>query len=123
MDNSWSISFSGLLPNTPFTLNYIKNGFALFANISSDGSGIATLNGQSAGNYSNFSLTNSVGCSSGIYSGPIVLSDPDAPAAPEGLAADPNPTCASIVVNLSVTNNPGATYTWSVFISQCRISK
>lgn len=108
-----SISFSGLLPNTPFTLNYIKNGFALFANITSNGSGIATLNGQSAGNYSNFSLTNSVGCSSGIYSGPIVLSDPDAPAAPEGLAADPNPTCASIVVNLSVTNNPGATYTWS----------
>jgi len=108
-----SISFSGLSPNAPFTLNYIKNGFALFANITSNGSGVAVLTGQSAGNYSNFSIANSFGCTSGGYAGPIVLSDPDAPAAPTGLAADPNPTCASIVVNLSVTNNPGATYAWS----------
>lgn len=112
--NNGSISFSGLSPNTSFTINYTKNGFALFANVVSNGSGIATMSGQSAGTFTNLSITNATGCTSGLYAGPIELTDPNAPSAPAGLAAAPNPTCAGTVINLSVTNNPGAIYNWSV---------
>lgn len=111
--NNGSITFSSLPANTSFTVNYTKNGFALFANITSNNSGVAVMTAQSAGAYSNFTITNASGCTSGNYAGPVTLTDPDAPAAPAGLAADPNPTCTGNVVNLSVTNNPGAVYTWS----------
>ncbi len=109
-----SISFSGLSPNTSFTINYTKNSAQLTANVTSNGSGVATLSNQSAGTYTNISITNAGGCTSGVYSGPIELTDPNAPSAPAGLDAIPNPTCAGTLINLSVTNNPGATYSWSV---------
>ena len=108
-----SISISGLPPNTSYTLNYSKNALQLFANLTSNGSGILTLSNQTAGTYSNFSLSTAAGCTSGVYAGPIILSDPDAPPAPSNLMADPNPTCAGTSVGLSVSNNPGALYNWS----------
>jgi hypothetical protein len=108
-----SISISGLLPNTAYTLNYFKNALQLFANLTSNGSGVITLSNQSAGTYSNFSISNAAGCTSGVYSGPVTLTDPDAPPAPANLVASPNPTCAGTTVSLSVTNNPGATYNWT----------
>jgi hypothetical protein len=108
-----SISISGLLPNTSYTLNYFKNALQLFANLTSNGSGVILLNNQTAGTYTNFSVSNAAGCTSGVYAGPVTLSDPDAPPAPSNLMADPNPTCANVSVSLSVTNNPGATYNWT----------
>lgn len=111
--NNGALSFSGLSPNATFTLNYTKNSIAATASILSNNSGLAVLSGLTAGTYANFSITNSVGCTSGVFAGPVVLTDPSAPSAPAGLAADPNPTCSGSVVSLSVTNNPGATYTWS----------
>ncbi|MBK9256234.1 MAG: carboxypeptidase regulatory-like domain-containing protein [Saprospiraceae bacterium] len=111
--SSGSISFSGLTPNTAYTLNYFKNSFQLFANLISDGSGVLTLANQSAGTYTDFSYTNAAGCASGVYAGPVTLTDPSAPPPPADLMADPNPTCANTIVGLSVTNNPGATYAWS----------
>ncbi len=109
-----SIAFSGLQPSSNFTLSYFKNNVQQFAFLTSNPSGVATLNNQSAGAYTNLSISNSAGCASGIYAGPIGLADPTAPAPPANLQADPNPTCANIAVNLSVTNNPGAVYTWTV---------
>lgn len=109
-----SITFSGLQPSSNFTLNYTKNSIQQFAFLTSNSSGVAILNAQSKGTYTNFSFTNGSGCISGVYAGPVTLTDPSAPSAPANLQADPNPTCANIAVNLSVTNNPGAVYNWTV---------
>ena len=108
-----TISFSGLTPNTTYTINYTRNGVNQSANVTSNGSGVATITGLNAAIYANFVIVSANGCPSGTYAGPIVLIDPSAPPAPSNLQASPNPTCQNVTINLSVTNNPGATYTWS----------
>lgn len=108
-----AISFSGLANNTMYTLSYSKNSTNLSASITSNGSGIAVLSGQTAGSYANFRLTNTAGCASGTYAGPITLTDPNSPAAPTGLQATPNPTCANVSIAFSVNNTVGATYSWT----------
>lgn len=109
-----SLAFTGLQPSSNFTLSYFKNSVQLFAFLTSNSSGTATLNNQTAGSYTNLSLSNSSGCASGVFAGPVTLTDPTLPPAPSNLQATPNPTCANVAVNLSVTNNPGAIYTWTV---------
>lgn len=108
-----SITISGLAPSTFYTLNYSKNNNPLTANISSNSSGVLTLSNLSSGTYTNFSLTSVQGCTSGIYAGPVTLSDPNAPAPPVGIAANPSSACTNVPITLSVTNNPGATYAWT----------
>jgi len=111
--NDGSITFSGLIPNTDYFLNYSKNGNVLSIDLLSDISGNLILSNQGAGSYSDFSFTNTLGCSSGVFMGPIILIDPSAPDAPTDLEASPNPACSNSPISLSVTNNPGAVYTWT----------
>ncbi|MBK9735559.1 MAG: cadherin-like domain-containing protein [Saprospiraceae bacterium] len=120
--NNGKIVFTGLPINVVFTLNYAKNNIAATASITSNGSGIAELTGLTAGSYSNFSLTNAANCSSGVYAGPVVLTDPNAPNAPANITSNPNPTCLGPVIAISVTNNPGATYTWTVVPASAGLS-
>jgi hypothetical protein len=108
-----TISFSGLLATTPYTINYSRNNVLQSASVTTDASGIAVITGLDAGNYSGFSIANANGCSSGVYNGTVGLSDPGSPAAPANLTANPNPVCIGTMVNLSVTNNTGSVYTWS----------
>lgn len=108
-----SISISGLDPSASYGVQLDSAMVTINRVISANSSGVLTILGLSSGGYTNIILTNELGCSSGTYPGPVVLSDPGAPDAPEGLVADPNPSCLGTVVNLSVTNNPDAEYTWS----------
>jgi hypothetical protein len=108
-----TISISGLLPTSLYTINYTKNSTNQSANVTTSAGGIAIITGLNAGTYANFVVVTSNGCPSGTYAGPVVLSDPNAPPAPSNLAASPNPACANTPISLSVTNNPGAVYTWT----------
>ena len=107
-----SISFSGQLPNTTLTIAYLRNGLGASANVSSNGAGIATITGLNAATYSNFVLTNAAGCSSGLYAGPVVLSDPGN-TTPSNINVNPNPICMGKESVVSVQNIPGATYMWT----------
>lgn len=108
-----TISFSGLSPNTNYSINYTRNGVNQSANVTSNGSGVATITGLNAATYGNFVIVSGGGCPSGLYAGPVNLVDPNAPPAPSNMQATPNPTCQNVTIGLSVTNNPGATYNWS----------
>lgn len=111
--NDGSISLTGLLPNTQYTVNYTFNGNVFAANVTTNGSGTAFILNLNEGSYTNFSLNNAQGCNSGVYVGPVTLSSPSSPGGPTGLAASPNPACLGAMLTLSVDNNPGATYTWT----------
>lgn len=108
-----SISISGLNPSASYGVQLDSAMITINKIISANSSGVLTFSGLSSGAYTNIILTNELGCSSGTFSGPIVLSDPGAPDAPEGLVANPDPSCLGTLVNLSVTNNQDATYIWS----------
>ena len=108
-----TISISGLDPSASYGVQLDSAMVTINKVISANSSGVLTITGLSSGGYTNIILTNDSGCQSGTFSGPIVLSDPGAPDAPEGLAANPNPSCLGTLVNLSVTDNPGTIYMWS----------
>ncbi len=107
------ISLSGYIASTSYEVKYANNGVDTMYSITSNGSGVIIIPDLSEGTYSNFSVTNVIGCSSGEFPGPISLSDPGSPPAPANLMASPNPVCLGNTVTLSVSNTPGATFNWS----------
>jgi hypothetical protein len=107
-----TIRFSGLMPNITYTIKYMKDGVATSSIVTANSSGVAILSNLSAGTYMNFSIVNSSNCESGVYNGPINLTDPSAPAAPT-ITALPNPACLNTIINLTANNIPNAVYTWS----------
>jgi hypothetical protein len=107
-----SISFSGYSPNTSYTVTYVINGNTINTNVTSNGSGIITITGLSAGSYSGFVIDNTNNCPSGTFNGPVTLSDPGN-TIPTNFVASPNPVCLGYSVNLSVLNVPNAVYTWT----------
>jgi len=109
-----SITLGGFEPGITFTVSYDLLGSTVTADYTADANGIIAIIGLSQGSYSNFIVANAGGCSTGPYAGPVVLSDPSTPDAPADLTATPNPGCVGDEVALSVTDNPGATYTWSI---------
>ncbi|MEE9438694.1 MAG: SdrD B-like domain-containing protein, partial [Saprospiraceae bacterium] len=111
--NDGNIILAGLENNSSYTVQYLFNGSTQTMDLTSNGSGMLTMMNLSPGTYTNFTLNNQAGCESGVYAGPINLTDPGAPDAPTGLTAMPNPVCFTGTVNLSVDNNPNATYNWS----------
>ena len=109
-----SISISGYIASAMYTLDYTFNGSAQSASLTADGSGNLILTGLVAGTYADFQVISSENCPSNVFSGPVDITDPDAPEAPTGLAADPNPICQGESMIISVDNTPGATYAWSI---------
>lgn len=108
-----SISIANLDPLVTYGVQYDSASITINKVLAANGSGVLTISDLPSGSYSNIILTNASGCSSGAFTGPVSLIDPGAPGAPQDLAGLPNPSCLGTTVNLSVTNNPGATYTWS----------
>ena len=109
-----SITISGYDANTDYTLDYSFNGSGQSVSVTSDGSGNIVITGLASGTYTDFVVTNTANCPSDTFAGPVTLSDPSDPAAPTGIAADPNPICQGESMTISVDNVPGATYTWSI---------
>jgi gliding motility-associated-like protein len=103
-----TISLLGLNNNTTYAVNYTFNGTPQSTSLTSNGSGILTITGLTAGSYTNISVT-LLGCQSNMV-GPITLTDP---AAPVITASNNTPICESDTVEFTVTTIPGATYTWS----------
>ena len=108
-----SITIGGYEPFRSYTVTYTYDGNVIMGTFSTNAQGEFVIPDLASGAYTNFTMTNSGGCTSLVFPGPVNLVDPGAPAAPENLTAIPNPVCLGNVVALSVTNNPAATYTWS----------
>lgn len=53
-----------------------------------------------------------MGCTSGIYAGPVVLVNPGLPQAPNGIRVLPDFICVKNNVEISVNPVQGATYSW-----------
>jgi gliding motility-associated-like protein len=104
-----TITLSGLLPNTAYSVSYTKNGNVRLVLLTSDANGNITISGLSAGIYSNIfvSLTS---CPSNAV-GPITLSDPAPPAKP--VITVNTPICSGNSINLTTTAISGATYFWT----------
>ncbi len=103
-----TISLLGLNNNTTYTVDYTFNGTPQNTTLTTNGSGILTITGLSAGTYAGIYVT-LAGCMSNTV-GPITLTDP---AAPVITAGNNTPICESDTVQFTVTTIPGATYTWS----------
>ena len=103
-----SITLNGLLPNTVYTVNYLKNGFPQSATISSNAAGILTIPGLTQGIYTNVVVVLN-GCPSAPLS--FTLVDPNPPATP--VASSNSPLCSGATLTLQSTATAGATYLWS----------
>jgi len=108
-----TIRMIGLGDNTTYTLNYDYNGSPQTMSITSNGFGMYIISGLLAGDYTNFELVSEQDCASDIYPGPVSLTDPNPPVAPDTIIAIPNPVCLGEMVTLTVPDNPDASFIWS----------
>ncbi|MBK7806855.1 MAG: hypothetical protein IPJ51_11200 [Saprospiraceae bacterium] len=104
---------SGYIPNANFTVNYNRNALPVVVNITSNNTGQLIINNLSAGLYSDFRVTNAQSCTSGTYTGFSSIIRPPGQSPPTNLTAVPNPACLGQTIQLTVTNDIGATYNWS----------
>jgi len=105
-----TIVLNGLLANTTYTVNYLKNLVAQGPfSITTNASGVLTITGLSAGSYTNVTVTR-LGCTSSP-AGPFTLTDPSSPAAPT--VGSNSPVCVGGTINLFVNTIAGATYSWT----------
>ena len=114
------LTLSSLLANTSYTVNYKRNGVAQSAQaISSNASGVLTINNLTSGTYSELILTLS-GCSSSAQS-PVTLSDPAAPAISSTATA--NPTSCSGSNGTITLNGLTANTTYTVNFSKNSVTQ
>lgn len=105
-----SVTLNGLLPNTTYTVRYIKNGASVSVVLTSDAAGAINIIGLTAGLYTNF-YVEANNCSSNEQ-GPFTLSDPTPPATPD--AGSNAPICSGGTLHLTAsTTSAGVTYQWT----------
>ncbi len=106
-----SITLTGLLANTSYTVNYNKNGNPQTATITSNGTGIVAIANLTAGNYSNV-VVGLTGCtSSGV--GPFVLVDPNPPSAPTAGSNSPICNGGQLQLTASTPSTGNIIYSWT----------
>jgi gliding motility-associated-like protein len=94
-----------------YKVNYDKNGLAQpELTFTSDVSGYITMPALGNGSYTAITITNSLGCVSPPYYGPIELKGPTGPAPAAG---SNSPVCEGDMVQLSSALVAGTTYQWS----------
>ena len=106
--NDGSITLSGLSAGN-FTINYTKNSSAQPAIITPSNNGSVVIPNLTAGSYTNITVSYN-GCPSNII-GPILLTDPNAPASP--VAGNTGPVCEGASLTLTASNVAGATFIWT----------
>jgi gliding motility-associated-like protein len=105
-----TIVLNGLVANTVYTVNYLKNLVAQGPfSISTNASGVLTVTGLTAGSYTSVTVA-LTGCTSAAV-GPFTLTDPSNPSAPN--VSSNSPVCSGNTINLSATGAGGATYSWT----------
>ncbi|MER0438263.1 hypothetical protein, partial [Emticicia sp. W12TSBA100-4] len=115
--NTGSITISGLTANTGYSISYSKDGAQQTAVAgTSTTAGTATISNLGTGSYANFSVSYpSTSCASATpFAGPIVLSAPNAPAAPGTIVVSSNPVCVNNQINLTTSGASGSTFNWSI---------
>jgi gliding motility-associated-like protein len=107
--NTGSFTVNGLNPGTVYTINFDKGGVAQTAQtFTAPAAGTITINGLSAGSYTNIIASVAAGCVSNT--GSATLSDPTSPTP---VASTGGPVCAGNTLTLASTITAGATYTWT----------
>ncbi len=109
-----TISLNGLTPSTSHLVNYSLNGTPQSSTIISDAGGVVTISGLNAGSYSNFTVTSSAACTSSVYAGPVVVTDPAPPVISSASTNDPT-TCGGadgriLLIGLSASTSYAVNY-------------
>lgn len=104
-----SIQLTGLGANTSYTVTYSRNGIPQTATIGSNAGGNLTIPNLVAGTYSNIQV-GALGCIS-APAGPIALSDPNPPAAPQ--VSSNSPLCIGSTIRLMAAGVGAGTYQWT----------
>jgi gliding motility-associated-like protein len=104
-----TIVLNGLVANTTYTVNYLKNLVAQGPfSITTNASGVLTITGLSAGSYTTVTVTR-LGCTSSP-AGPFTLTDPSNPAAPT--VGSNSPVCSGGTINLTASGS-GSSFSWT----------
>ncbi len=106
-----SIILQGLTPNALYTVTFIRNGVPIVVNVVASSVGSLGFAALPAGTYSFPSITLSGGSCSAPPVGPLVLSDPAAPAPP--VASYNGPVCEGNTLLLMASGIIGAAYQWT----------
>ena len=104
-----TITLTGLVADTTYTVNYLKDGVSQSTTILSDNSGNVVMTGLTAGNYTaiNVTLNNCTSTSIGF----IRLDDPNAPVV---TATNNTPKCEDSTFQLFGTaDSTGVTWSWT----------
>jgi len=115
--NDGSITFSGLVSGTAYTIHYIvtglysTSGVPASATVTADALGDITLTGLGADSYSAFSASTSASCTSDTVAGPYVLVNPIVPVIDS--IGNNSPVCAGSALDLTSGTVPTATYSWT----------
>ena len=112
VNNDGTITLSGLTSLQPYTVHYSAGSTPVTVVMTADASGNITITGLAPGTYSNFSVTTTLGCTSAVVAGPIVITMPAAPPAP--FAGNNSPLCEGSPLHFNATDtDPGVTYSWT----------
>ncbi len=108
--NEGTVSLYGLKNNTNYTVNFRHNAIAQAPqNISTNGTGILTISGLSAGTYTGIAITQN-NCTSDSVSA-IILIDPNAPVIN---TSNNSPICEEDTLKLFATaDSAGVTWSWT----------
>ncbi|RYZ51504.1 MAG: hypothetical protein EOP49_11590, partial [Sphingobacteriales bacterium] len=105
-----SITVSGLIPGTGYSITYIKNGTTIGpAPVTAGVAGNIVLTGLGAGSYSGISVSLN-GCNS-LPLSTVVLTDPAIPMPP--LVTVNSPVCQGSDINLTATSSVTGSYSWT----------
>jgi gliding motility-associated-like protein len=105
-----TITLTGLLPNTSYTVQYTINGATISTPFITNSSGNIIITNLAAGTYSSIIAALS-GCPSNSV-GPFTLVNPLVPATP--IAGSNSPLCEGNTLNLTATTSTsGVTYLWT----------
>ena len=108
-----TITLTGLVPGGSYSVNYsVAGGGTVTITLLADALGNIIITGLSAGSYSGFTVTTTLGCVSNLVNGPIVLSLPPTPPTPT--AGNNTPICAGTDLQLTATDaTTGVSYSWT----------
>ena len=105
-----TITLSGLVSGTSYTVKYLKNGVPVTITLTANGAGNILISGLAAGTYSNFTVT-LLNCISNEV-GPVTLVDPSAPIMPTIISNSPICSGSTLTLN-AMSTTPGVSYSWT----------
>jgi len=102
-----TISFSGLIPDSTYSISYDNNGVVGPNNYTANSSGEITVSGLDIGSYTDFTIS-ILGCSTTLTD-QVTITSPNTPSVSAGSDIE---TCENESITLSVTPSTGETVTW-----------